>query len=102
METADPLDRKRGELDEIDDRILELLNRRIDRVLEIGRLKAASGLPVYDPEREKRILARLLAVNPGPLDAPAVARIFERVIDESRRIERGSTLVARRNDHPRA
>ena len=56
--------------------------------VEIGRLKRHVGLPVYQPEREKRILERVARNNPGPLDSGAVQRVFERVIDESRRLER--------------
>jgi chorismate mutase len=43
---------------------------------------------VYDPSREKAIFARMQAANPGPLDDAAIVRLFERVIDESRRLER--------------
>jgi chorismate mutase len=45
-------------------------------------------LPVYDPAREKRIFARMKELNTGPLDDQAIVRLFERVIDESRRLER--------------
>jgi hypothetical protein len=56
--------------------------------LEIGRLKRHLGIAVYQPDREAWILERAEANNPGPLDSGAVRRVFERVIDESRRLER--------------
>ena len=46
------------------------------------------GMPVFDPSREKRIFARMKEDNPGPLDDEAIVRMFERVVDESRRLER--------------
>jgi len=78
----------REQIDAIDDQILELLNRRSACAVEIGRIKRQAGLPIYIPERERKILTRLAEQNPGPLDALAVRRVFERVIDESRRLER--------------
>ena len=67
---------------------MKLLNARSACAVEIGRLKRQVGLPVYQPEREKWILDRVARDNPGPLDSGAVRRVFERVIDESRRLER--------------
>jgi chorismate mutase len=70
---------------------VRLLNVRVACAMEIGRLKHGEGLPVYQPEREKQVLARAresATALAGPLNADAVVRIFERVIDESRRAER--------------
>ena len=80
----------RERIDAIDDQILGLLNSRSACAVEIGRLKRRVGLPIYSPERERSILARLTGRNPGPLDGLAVRRVFERIIDESRRLERVS------------
>ncbi len=78
----------RRRIDQIDDQLMKLLNSRSACAVEIGRIKRRIGLPVYQPEREKRILDRVAHDNPGPLDSGAVQRVFERVIDESRRLER--------------
>jgi chorismate mutase len=81
----------RARIDMIDDQLVRLLNVRVACAMEIGRLKHEAGLPIYQPDREAQVLgkvrdaARTLA---GPLEAEAVARIFERVIDEARRAER--------------
>ena len=78
----------RGRIDLIDGQLMRLLNSRSACAVEIGRIKRRLGLPVYSPEREKAILERVMRENPGPLDAGAVQRVFERIIDESRRLER--------------
>ncbi len=77
----------RSEIDELDAELLRLLNMRARLALKVGALKKASGLPLCDPERERRVLSRLQDANGGPLDAPAVRRLFRRIIRESRRIE---------------
>ncbi len=83
----------RGRIDSIDDQLMRLLNSRSACAVEIGRIKRLLGLAVYSPEREAWILDRLTRENPGPLDAMAVRRVFERIIDESRRLERLGTEV---------
>jgi len=82
------IDDYRRRIDQIDEQLMKLLNARSACAVEIGRLKRHVGLPVYQPEREKWILERVARNNPGPLDSGAVQRVFERVIDESRRLER--------------
>jgi chorismate mutase len=72
----------------IDEQLLRLVNSRSACAVEIGKVKRALGLPVYSPEREAWILERVTQANPGPLDAGGVKRVFERIIDESRRLER--------------
>jgi chorismate mutase len=78
----------RRRIDQIDDQLMKLLNSRSACAVEIGRIKRQVGMAVYQPEREKWILDRAERNNPGPLDSGAVRRVFERVIDESRRLER--------------
>ena len=77
----------RRRFDEIDRKLLELLNERSRCAIEIGKIKRAQNVPIYDPEREGEILRRMKAENPGPLDEEGLQRLFERVIDECRRIE---------------
>ena len=78
----------REEIDRLDSELLSIFNRRANLALKIGRIKKTMDLPVYDPSREKRIFERMKGANTGPLDDGAVVRLFERVIDESRRLER--------------
>jgi chorismate mutase len=82
------VDELRRRIDVIDDQLMKLLNSRSACAVEIGRVKRHLGIAVYQPDREAWILERAEANNPGPLDSKAVRRVFERVIDESRRLER--------------
>ena len=74
-------------IDEVDEQILKLLNRRAGYALKIGHIKRIAGLEVYVPERERQVLAHVQDENLGPLSDGAVKRLFERIIDESRRLE---------------
>ena len=78
----------RKRIDLLDDVLLRIFNERARLALEIGHLKKGLNLPVFDPSREKRIFIRMKDENPGPLDNDAIVRLFERVVDESRRLER--------------
>jgi len=82
------IDDLRTEIDRLDSELLRIFNQRASLALQIGELKKTTGLPVYDPGREKKIFQRMKTENPGPLDDQAIVRLFERVIDESRRLER--------------
>ena len=84
------IDDWRRRIDEIDQKLVTLLNERARCALEIGREKHLKGLPVYQPEREREILANVGRANPGPLDDTAVRRLFERIIDEARSLERAA------------
>ena len=82
------IDEWRRRIDQIDSQLMKLLNSRSACAVEIGRIKKRVGLPAYSPEREAWILDRVMRENPGPLQPEAVRRVFERIIDESRRLER--------------
>ncbi len=78
----------RRRIDEIDKKLVELLNERSRCALEIGKLKQAAGIPLYQPDRENEVLANAERSNPGPLTDAAIRRLFERIIDEARAAER--------------
>ena len=82
------IDEIRKRIDLLDDELMRIFSERARLALRIGQVKKKLGLPVYDPVREKRIFARMKENNPGPLDDGAMVRLFERVVDESRRLER--------------
>jgi chorismate mutase len=82
------LDELRVLIDEVDGRIVELLNERTRVVEDIGRVKRHADLPIYEPKREELVFANVTACNRGPLTPDAVRRIFERIIDEMRTIQR--------------
>ena len=78
----------RRRIDEIDRKLVELLNERSQCALEIGKLKQAQNLPLYQPDREREVLENAERANPGPLSDAAIRRLFERIIDEARSAER--------------
>jgi chorismate mutase len=82
------IDDWRKRIDELDLEILKLLNERSRCAMEIGRWKKQAQLPVWSPEREAEILRHVVKSNTGPLDDAAVRRLFERIIDEARSLER--------------
>jgi len=82
------LHRLREAIDRVDEVIVRLLNQRAKYAIEIGELKGILGLPIYAPEREKDVLHHVERTSEGPLDPATVRRLFERIIDESRRVER--------------
>lgn len=82
------IDEIRLKINQLDNELLRIFNERAALALEIGHVKKRLKLPIYDPKREKLIFERMKQVNPGPLDNEAIVRLFERVIDESRSLER--------------
>ncbi len=82
----------RARIDEIDAAIVRLLNERAVCAVAIGRLKKEQGVALYQPERERQVIDRVRALTTemnGSLGPAAVGRLFERIIDEARRLEAG-------------
>jgi chorismate mutase-like protein len=82
------LDEYRVLIDDVDRRIVDLLNERTRVVEQIGRVKRHADLPVYEPRREEMVFANITSHNRGPMTGDAVKGIFERIIDEMRKIQR--------------
>jgi len=80
------LDGWRQEIDALDSELLRLLNQRAAIACEIAAIKVASGLPAYDGNRERQVLARVAEKNTGPLDQQSVTDIFAGIIRETRRL----------------
>lgn len=89
----DEIDALRARIDDIDRQLVALLSERARCALDIGRCKERLGLPVYQPSREADVLRNVRYANGGPLDDEAVVRLFERIIDEARRLERLAATV---------
>jgi len=87
----------RREIDEIDRRIVELLNHRARVVEVIGDTKQKAQMRVYEPKREELVYANITRHNGGPLQADALRRIYERIIDEMRTLQR-DRMAARRGE----
>jgi tryptophan synthase alpha chain len=83
-------------IDALDERIVELLNERASCALRIGEIKQQLGLEIYQPERESQVLSHVRehgVATGGPLGGEALTRLFERIIDEARRLERESATA---------
>jgi chorismate mutase-like protein len=79
----------RRDIDRVDEVLVRLLNERARCACEVGKLKKELGMQVYQPDRERQVIehVRSVAVE-GPLGPDAIARLFERIIDEARSLER--------------
>jgi len=81
----------RKKIDEVDRRLVELLSERARAAVEIGRLKRDTNLPIYEPERERIVFENVQELNRGPLPGQDLVRIFERIIDVMRNIQKEGT-----------
>ncbi len=88
----------RDRIDELDGKLVELLNQRAEAALEIGQIKNTMDVPIHDPVREKAVLDRIASLSKGPLAEEAVRRVFERIIDENRNLEHDNSVP--RADEP--
>jgi len=88
MKEKDTIDNLRKLIDDLDKALAKLLNERAKLAIRIGNVKKELGLEVYSPEREEEIMRNVEALNMGPLSTAAIKRLFERIIDESRALER--------------
>ncbi len=78
----------REKIDEVDKKIIQYLNQRAQYADQIGKIKRILNIPVYVPSREEQVIEHVQSFNPGPLSSDAIRRLYERIIDESRRLER--------------
>lgn len=78
----------RKKIDELDRRLVELLSQRAQAAQEIGRLKRNTSLPVYEPEREQAVFSNVQQMNSGPLPNRELVRIYERIMDVMRNIQK--------------
>ena len=92
---SEQLTRLRRQIDEIDLRILSCISERTLVVEDIGKVKREFSLPIYEPKREDDVYRNVTENNPGPLPADAVRRIFERIIDEMRTVQRNRMIAAK-------
>lgn len=87
-EATKAMDGWRRKIDEIDRQLIELLNERSRCALEIGHLKRRHDIAIYQPDRERQVLENAERANHGPLADTAIRRLFERILDEARSLER--------------
>ena len=78
----------RRQIDEIDRKLVDLLSQRARAAHEIGKLKRDVGMQIYEPDREKAVFENARKVNRGPLPDRDLQRIYERIMDVMRAIQR--------------
>jgi chorismate mutase-like protein len=78
----------RNKIDEVDRKLVELLSERAKAAIAIGRLKRDTSLPIYEPDRERVVFENVQGANPGPLPGRDLVRIYERIIDVMRNIQK--------------
>ena len=78
----------RKKIDDLDRKLVELLSERARAAVAIGRLKRNTSMPVYEPDRERVVFANVQEANPGPLPGRDLVRIYERIIDVMRNIQK--------------
>jgi chorismate mutase len=89
------LEELRKRIDVLDRQLVELLNERARAAQRVGHLKAATSLPVYEPNREKVVYANVRAANTGPLPDIELTHIYERIIDVMRALQRNELASER-------
>src|SRR5262245_32057635 len=82
----------RKQIDELDIRLVELLNRRAQAAQEIGKLKRNTSMPIYEPDRERTIFENVRKVNRGPLPDSELRHVYERIIDVMRNIQKSEIV----------
>ena len=85
--SADALALCRSDIDRIDAVLVALLHERTRLALDAGRIKSSSGQALVAPQREAAVFERVRSLARAPLEPDAVARIFERIIEEARAAE---------------
>ena len=78
----------RKQIDEMDEQIVALINKRAEAAKAIGALKAQSTLPVYEPARETEVFDHVKRINPGPLSDEQIVDVYIRIIDVMRTLQR--------------
>src|SRR5262249_35898786 len=84
----------RKKIDELDRRLVDLLNQRARAGQEIGKLKRNTSLPIYEPDREKTIFENVSRANQGPLPDHELRHVYERIIDVMRNIQKAEIVPA--------
>jgi len=82
------LEKLRDQIDQLDAKLLELLNDRAKCVMKIGEIKQKEKTDVLVPQRETELLERLISINNGPMTNEMVLHIFQEIIDTLKQLQR--------------
>jgi len=84
----------RKKIDELDRKLVELISERARAAVEIGKLKRNTSMPIYEPDRERVVFDNVQRENQGPLHGRDLVRIYERIIDVMRNIQKEEIVTA--------
>ncbi len=84
----------RKKIDELDRQLVALISERAKAAIAIGKLKRHTSLPIYEPDRERIVFENVQGANPGPLPGRDLVRIYERIIDVMRNIQKEEIVTA--------
>ena len=84
----------RDKIDELDRKLVALISERARAAVEIGKLKRNTSMPIYEPDRERVVFDNVQAANPGPLPGRDLVRIYERIIDVMRNIQKEEIVTS--------
>ena len=84
----------RKKIDDLDRKLVALLSERARAAVEIGKLKRNTSLPIYEPDRERVVFENVQEANRGPLPGRDLVRIYERIIDVMRNIQKEEIVPA--------
>ena len=82
------MEKLRDKIDELDAKLLEVLNDRAKCVMKIGEIKQKEKTDVLVPQRETELLERLISINNGPMTNEMVLHIFQEIIDTLKQLQR--------------
>lgn len=89
----------RKKIDELDQKLVDLLSERARAAVAIGKLKRDTSMPIYEPDRERIVFENVQATNRGPLAGRDLVRIYERIIDVMRNVQK-QEIVQRSEGSP--
>lgn len=91
------LESLREEIHEIDQQLVQLLQKRIQTALQIGQIKSDLGLPIFDPQREQEVIAHVLDIPHAPMDSESLKTLFINILDICRKAEMNAYSVPPKN-----
>ena len=87
FDTPQRVEELRRRVNEVDDQLVRILNKRARIVQELGKYKQESGVALFDPRREEEILRRVAKINEGPIYDTSMRDIFELIMHRIRDLE---------------
>ena len=92
----------RKKIDELDGQLVALISERAKAAIAIGKLKRDTSIPIYEPDRERVVFENVQNANRGPLPGRDLVRIYERIIDVMRNLQKEEIVPSATNREAKA